>query len=131
MKETNSFFTFSLILAALTNIIDNAIYWLQVRWPDEDEGERRIHIHIDPDFRGGPAIIVADNGPGFEDDPEAMTTPFFTRRPDGMGVGLYYANLVMEMNGGQLAFPEADEADVPEEFDGAVIALVFAPCGEE
>lgn len=131
VKETNSFFTFSLILAALTNIIDNAIYWLQVRWPDEDEGERRIHIHIDPDFGGGPAIIVADNGPGFEDDPEAMTTPFFTRRPDGMGVGLYYANLVMEMNGGHLAFPDADEADVPEEFDGAVIALVFAPWGEE
>lgn len=131
VKETNSFFTFSLILAALTNIIDNAIYWLQVRWPDEDEGERRIHIHIDPDFGGGPAIIVADNGPGFEDDPEAMTTPFFTRRPDGMGVGLYYANLVMEMNGGHLAFPDTDEADVPEEFDGAVIALVFAPWGEE
>lgn len=60
-----------------------------------------------------------------------MTTPFFTRRPDGMGVGLYYANLVMEMNGGHLAFPDADEADVPEEFDGAVIALVFAPWGEE
>lgn len=37
----------------------------------------------------------------------------------------------MEMNGGHLAFPDADEADVPEEFDGAVIALVFAPWGEE
>lgn len=130
VKETNSFFTFSLILAALTNIIDNSIYWLQVRWPEEDH-ERRIHIHIDPDFRGGPAIVIADNGPGFEDDPEAMTTPFFTRRPDGMGVGLYYANLVMEMNGGHLAFPDAGETDVPDDFDGAIIALVFAPWKDE
>lgn len=131
VKETNSVFTFSLILAALTNIIDNSIYWLQVRWPDEGVGDRRIHIQIDPDFRGGPAIIVADNGPGFEDEPDAMTTPFFTRRPDGMGVGLYYANLVMEMNGGHLAFPDAEETDVPEKFDGAIVALVFAPWSEE
>lgn len=127
VEETSSFFTFSLILAALTNIIDNAFYWLQVKWPDDEEGARKIHIHIDENFRGGPAIIVADNGPGFEDEADALTTPFFTRRPDGMGVGLYYANLVMEMNGGHLAFPSMDEVDVPDEYDGAIVALVFAP----
>ena len=36
-----------------------------------------------------------------------------------------YANLVMELGDGRLAFPDAREADVPEEFDGAVVALMF------
>ena len=119
-------FSFGLLLGALNNLLDNAFYWLQVRWPDDDANiERQIYINIDKDFAEGPAIIVADNGPGLQDDPERLTRPFFSRRPDGMGVGLYYANMVMELNGGRLAFPEADEAGVPEHFDGAILALVF------
>lgn len=42
-----------------------------------------------------------------------------------MGLGLYYANLAMELNGGQLVFPQPDEVDLPPDFDGAVIALIF------
>jgi signal transduction histidine kinase/anti-sigma regulatory factor (Ser/Thr protein kinase) len=118
-------FSFGLMLGALNNLLDNAFYWLQVRWPEEDVSERELYINIDPEFSDGPAIIVADNGPGFQDDPERLTRPFFSRRPDGMGVGLYYANMVMELSGGHLAFPDAAEADVPTHFDGAVLALVF------
>ena len=51
--------------------------------------------------------------------------PFFTRKPDGMGLGLYYANLAMELNGGYLAFPGQGEVDIPEEYDGAVVAMIF------
>ena len=47
-----------------------------------------------------------------------------------MGVGLYYANMVMELNNGHLAFPDAAEADVPEGIDGAVLALVFGQPGK-
>jgi nitrogen fixation/metabolism regulation signal transduction histidine kinase len=54
-----------------------------------------------------------------------MSRPFFTRKPTGMGLGLYYANLAMELNGGQLVFPQPDEVDLPPDFDGAVIALIF------
>lgn len=119
-------FAFGLLLGALNNLLDNAFYWLQVRWPEDgDASERAIYISIEPDFAEGPAIIVADNGPGFQDDPQRLTRPFFSRRPDGMGVGLYYANMVMELNGGRLAFPDPDEANVPPGFDGAVLALVF------
>lgn len=118
-------FSFGLLLGALNNLLDNAFYWLQVRWPDDDNVEREIYINIEKDFAEGPAIIVADNGPGLQDDPERLTRPFFSRRPDGMGVGLYYANMVMELNGGHLAFPDAEEAGVPEHFDGAVLALIF------
>ncbi|WP_256662370.1 MULTISPECIES: ATP-binding protein [unclassified Pseudomonas] len=127
-KETNGFsslFSFGLVLNALINVIDNALYWMQVRWPETTEKSRKIYIGISDDFEFGPAIIIADNGPGFQDDPENMVRPFFTRRPAGMGLGLYYANLAMELNGGLLAFPEKGEVELPEGIDGAVVALIF------
>lgn len=124
--DIESVFAFGLLLGALNNLLDNAFYWLQVRWAAEPlDKKRKVYINIELDFAEGPAIIFADNGPGFQDDPDRLTKPFFSRRPDGMGVGLYYANMVMELNGGRLAFPNPEEANVPEEFDGAVIALIF------
>jgi signal transduction histidine kinase len=119
-------FSFGLMLGALNNLLDNAFYWLQVRWPDStSEVRRELYINVMKDFYGSPAIVVADNGPGFQDDADRLTRPFFSRRPDGMGIGLYYTNMVMELNSGRLAFPDSDEVEVPERFDGAVLALAF------
>ena len=119
-------FVFGLVLGALNNLLDNSFYWLKVRRPDECvQPGRAIHISINLDLADGPAIVIADNGTGFDDEPEELIRPFFSRRPEGMGVGLYYANLVMELGDGRLAFPGAREADVPQEFDGAVSALIF------
>ena len=117
-------------MGALNNLIDNAVYWLRVRWPDPPKGSepsgRRLYVNFSRDFEAGPAIIVADNGVGLQgDDAESLQRPFFTRKPEGMGLGLYYANLAMELNGGQLAFPQPGEVTIPEEFDGAVVALIF------
>ncbi len=118
-------FSFSLVVGALNNLVDNALYWLRVRWPESDQ-ERKLFIGISYEFEQGPAIVVADNGVGFEgDSPEYLVRPFFTRKPEGMGLGLYYANLVMELNGGQLAFPQVGEIELPDEFNGAVVAMVF------
>ncbi len=126
----HSRFVFGLVLGALNNLIDNAFYWLRVRWPDiparNGPIERRLYIGVSNDFKTGPALVVADNGPGFQgDDPENLVRPFFTRKPDGMGLGLYYANLAMELNGGQLVFPQPGEVEIPHGFDGAVIAMIF------
>ena len=126
----HSRFAFGLVVGALNNLVDNALYWLRVRWPGlsepSDSPERKLYIGTSDDFEAGPAIIVADNGTGLQgDDPENLVRPFFTRKPDGMGLGLYYANLAMELNGGQLAFPRPEEVELPEEFDGAVVALIF------
>lgn len=124
-----AFFSFGLVLGALNNLIDNAIYWLHVRWTEEPEkwenSPRKICVKESRDFEGGPCLIVADSGPGFRDDPADLIRPFFTRRPEGMGLGLYYANMVMELTGGRLLFPLRGEVDLPEGFDGAVIALQF------
>ncbi|MFY9826582.1 MAG: ATP-binding protein [Thermoanaerobaculia bacterium] len=124
-----AFFSFGLVLGALNNLIDNAIYWMRIRWPEEPESwegsPRKLCIMESHDFEGGPCLVVADTGPGFRDDPADLVRPFFTRRPEGMGLGLYYANMVMELVGGRLLFPQRGEVDLPEGFDGAVIAFQF------
>lgn len=118
--------SFGLTLGAITNIIDNAIYWMRAKWPNEEDSGRAIFIGIDEDLDGGPAIIIADTGPGFRDAPSELVRPFYTRRPEGMGMGLYYANMVMELNDGSLLFPDQSQVDVPDDFEGAIIALQFS-----
>ena len=119
-------FAFNLMLGALSNLLDNAIYWLRVRHPDAKLGRRMLYIGVSNDFEDGPAIVIADNGTGFQADTlEHITRPFFTHKPDGMGLGLYYARLAMELQKGQLVFPQPGEVSVPGELDGAVVAMVF------
>ena len=128
-EDFHSHFAFNLVIGALNNLMDNSLYWLRVRWPNLPEPgsppQRKLYIGISQDLEAGPAIVVADNGTGFQDDPENLVRPFFTRKPEGMGLGLYYANLAMELNSGRLAFPKPEEVDLPEEFDGAVVAMIF------
>jgi len=57
-------FAFGLVLGALNNLIDNALYWLRVRWPESANSERKLYLGISEDLEPGPAIVVADNGPG-------------------------------------------------------------------
>jgi hypothetical protein len=42
-----------------------------------------------------------------------------------MGLGLYYANLAMELAGGKLVFPSISELSVPPEIDGGAVVFVF------
>ena len=54
-------FSFGLVLGALNNLIDNALYWLRVRWPDppadRDTSKLRLFVSTSHDFAGGPAIV--------------------------------------------------------------------------
>ncbi len=126
-EDATPVFAFGLALGAATNIIDNAIHWLKVGVPDDSKAgsRRRIFMNVVPSDKGRSVLVIADNGPGFRDSPEQVVEPFFSRRPDGMGLGLYYANLAMNLNDGTLLFPSMDDYDVPEEFNGAVVALAF------
>ena len=113
-----------LTISTLMNLIDNSIWWLDNRW-GELEDKKRIYIGTSKEFSQGPAIVIADNGPGFIDPPEYLIEPFISRKPDGMGLGLHLADQVMKAQGGQLAFPEPGEVSLPEGFTGAVVALIF------
>jgi anti-sigma regulatory factor (Ser/Thr protein kinase) len=119
----------SLMLGVLNNIFDNAFFWLRTRYP-EVNGQapshvRKLYISTFEADKGSVGIAIADNGPGFVDPPSTLVQPFVTRKPDGMGLGLYYTNLVMELSQGSLQFPNADEVGLPAEATGAVIALTF------
>jgi len=122
--DEDSVFAFGLALGALTNLIDNAVHWLKIAHP-EGAVTRKVYLDLIPDYPQGPAIIVADNGTGYLDNTEELIQPFFSRRPDGMGLGLHYANMVMQLNDGALIFPTKDEFEIPTAYDGAVVALVF------
>lgn len=113
-----------LIIATLMNLIDNSIWWLDNKY-GEAENVKRIYISTSKELKDGPAIIVADNGPGFLDPPEYLIEPFISRKPDGMGLGLHIADQVMRVQSGRLMFPEPGDLSLPEGFNGAIVALVF------
>jgi len=118
-----------LIIATLMNLIDNSIWWLDNKY-GEEENVKRIYIGTSKELKDGPAIIIADNGPGFLDPPEYLIEPFISRKPDGMGLGLHIADQVMRVQGGRLMFPEFDDLSLPEVFNGAIVALVFGVSGK-
>jgi len=120
--------SFGMILGALSNLIDNSIYWLQVKWPegtDKSPG-RAIYIGTTDYFEEGPAIVIADNGVGLPSDHTSLLKPFYTMKPDGMGLGLYYVNLVCELNNARLIMsPDHEDVGIPSAYSGASFAIVF------
>ena len=117
------------IVGSIYNIIDNAIYWMDVKYGIEkrEKGIKSLYIGVSTEFEKGPAIIIADNGPGWRDvDPTEITKPFITTKPYGMGIGLFFAKTAMETCGGELVILNPDEVDnLPPQATGAVVALVF------
>lgn len=121
----------NLLVAAIGNLIDNAIYW--ARYRKERDGSKTpasILITTDWDATSDSGFIaVVDNGPGFLIPTTRAVEPFVSRRPGGMGLGLYFANLVMEQCGGALTIHDCasfrDEVAIPVALDGAAIVMRF------
>lgn len=121
----------SLILGALSNIIDNAIYWSRYR-KERDNAKIKSAILIisswDEVEKKG-MIAVIDNGPGFQLPEEAIGKPFSTTKTGGMGLGLYYARLVMESIQGNLLICPAeslrDDFKFSKNYDGTAVVLQF------
>lgn len=110
-----------LVVATIVNLIDNSIYWIE----STGQNERKIYVGTTFELDDKPSLLVADNGPGLRDDPDSLVQPFFSRRPDGMGLGLYTANEVAKQHDGRLLFPQRGDVTLPSEFTGAVVALQF------
>ena len=110
-----------MVIASLMNLIDNSIYWLV----NKGHQDKRIYIGTTRALKGGPALLVADNGPGFADPPAYLRQPFITRRPEGMGLGLHIVDEVMKAHGGRLVFPEQGDVSLPASYSGALVALQF------
>lgn len=109
-----------LVMSALMNLVDNAFYWVSIKGRHP-----QIYLGTTTEVDDHPAIVIADNGPGFLDPQEYLTAPFFTRKPGGMGLGLHLASEIMRSQGGRLVFPDPGDIRLPKQFDGAVVAMVF------
>ncbi|MHA1423853.1 MAG: ATP-binding protein [Candidatus Thorarchaeota archaeon] len=109
------------IIMALTNLIDNSIYWLGVKNPKT----KKIYIGTYLEESNKFTIVISDNGPGFIDEPDVLVEPFFTRKPAGTGLGLYIVDEIMRRNNGTLVFPQQEDVSLPRGIKKALIALVF------
>jgi C4-dicarboxylate-specific signal transduction histidine kinase len=115
-------------LSVLTNLLDNAIYWICYA----RKSDRKISVYITDQVDGYNSIIVSDNGPGFNIPTDVAVQPFITGKPNniGMGLGLHIANEMMRAMKGQLLFPEKNDINLPTivkqgEVDNAIVALCF------
>ena len=82
----------------LLNLIINAIE--AMRDVGEEERELLISTHNEPD---GVLVEVRDTGPGLS--PESLSRlfePFYTTKPEGMGMGLSICRSIIEAHGGRL-----------------------------
>ena len=123
-------FTKKLLLASLSNIIDNSIYWLDHKYEYEERNNKidfKRKIFIDILIEDNiPSIIIADNGTGFLIGTDMIKKPYITKKDGSMGLGLYIINETMKMHKGKLLFPDKGDIELPEEFkNGAVIQLKF------
>lgn len=82
------------LIACLSNLFDNSIYWLERKAEDElklgnKHFEKKIFIDITYDI-SKPTIVVSDNGKGFGNMPTEMARKAHqTNKKYSMGLGLY------------------------------------------
>ena len=69
------------------------------------EPERRLEICGRLDTQGGrPSVTISveDNGIGLPDEASRLFDPFYTTKPNGMGLGLAISRSIVEAHGGRL-----------------------------
>ena len=67
------------------------------------KAQRQLLIQATVATDGGAEVAVSDAGPGFPADKcDRLFDPFYTTKPDGMGMGLAISKTIMEAHGGKI-----------------------------
>jgi signal transduction histidine kinase/PAS domain-containing protein len=83
----------------MLNLIVNAIQAMS----GIGEGARELQISIDAvPSEGGVRVGVRDTGPGLSPEISRLFEPFYTTKPEGMGMGLTICRSIIEAHGGRL-----------------------------
>ena len=83
----------------ILNLIINAVEAMS----GVGENPRDLLVGSEKDESQGVLVAVRDSGPGL--DPESLDhlfTPFYTTKPQGMGMGLAISRSIIEAHGGSL-----------------------------
>lgn len=84
------------------NLIQNAIYWLGTI-----DGPRKISVEV-IDELDGLAIFFNDNGPGIKPEiADDIFNPYFSTKPDGVGLGLAIIGEIMADYNGEFVLVES------------------------
>lgn len=90
-----------LIQQVLINLIQNSLHALA----DLPAERRTLDLVIAPSSGNGIEITLVDRGRGIStEDLARMQEPFFTTRPDGLGLGLAICRTIIEEHEGHLRF---------------------------
>jgi signal transduction histidine kinase len=83
----------------ILNLIMNAVEAMS----EMSDGPRQLLIRTDTDALRGIVVTVHDSGPGVRpEDLHRLFTPFYTTKPQGMGMGLAICRSIIEGHGGRL-----------------------------
>ena len=83
----------------ILNLIMNAVEAMS----EITDGPRELLIRTDTDESESIMVAVQDSGPGVKpEDLHRLFTPFYTTKPQGMGMGLAICRSIIEAHGGRL-----------------------------
>lgn len=81
----------------VANLIDNSIYWLTRHHGDGKGGQIDIQLTV---LKHGFRIRFCDDGPGVAgEDRDVIFDQYFSRKSNGMGLGLYIARQIIDPYG--------------------------------
>jgi C4-dicarboxylate-specific signal transduction histidine kinase len=76
----------------IINLLSNSLYWLS----QVPKGKRAIVVQCARPKAGEVEIVFADSGPGVpRENREAVFEPYFTTKPNGVGLGLVIAGEIV------------------------------------
>ncbi len=100
-----------------TNLLTNSLYWLR----SVSEDRRNIRILVERKKSGSLEINFSDTGPGIDAKyRDQIFEPYFTRKPDGHGLGLcLVGEIVRDYYGGSVELLDSGKAG------GAVFRIIL------
>ena len=110
-----------MIEQVVLNLVKNAIEAMR----EVPSTRRVLRIAARTDLDGCLELSVEDRGPGISADAqEQLYSPFFTTKPDGMGMGLNICRSIMEYHQGRLFF-------INNEAGGSTFCITLPPAAGE